>query len=323
MSKAPMLRALDHDPPAGPVPIWELSFQLWDHFSGDHLIIGQELADLTGTERTNALARDAEIIADVAELLHFGAITLPATYWEVAPGIPTYYWMRWEDILQLADRLQRVLPSGVILVGSASAVMAIPDSHDYVNFCYRLFDEPEKVDEAADRLYRAGIGGAKRLRDAGVPVIKTSSDLADNAGLFFNPDQLERFIYPYLDRWVEECNRLGLRTILHSDGDLTEILPRIVESGVNAIQAIDPTAGMDLAATKAVAGNQLCLCGNVDCGVLLSGRPEDVEDLAEETLQIGMPGGSFAFGASNAIVPETPPENYRAMIRAWERLGRY
>jgi uroporphyrinogen decarboxylase len=231
--------------------------------------------------------------------------------------------MGWEDTLELARLLERILPKDVILVGSASAVMAIPDSRNYVDFCYRMFDEPEKVDEAAARLYASGIDGAKRLRDAGVPAIKTSSDLADNGGMFFNPDQLERFIYPYLDKWAEECKRFGVRTILHTDGDVTKVLPRIVESGVNALQAIDPTAGMDLAEAKAVVGDRLCLCGNIDCGVLLNGAAEEVESLAEKTLEVGMPGGAYAFGASNAVVPETPPENYRAMIRAWERLGRY
>ena len=59
------------------------------------------------------------------------------------------------------------------------------------------------------------------------------------------------------------------------------------------------------------------VCGNLDCGLMLSGNPEQVYEKAVEIIEAckGKPG--FIFGNSNAVAQETPLENYRAMLNAW------
>jgi uroporphyrinogen decarboxylase len=95
------------------------------------------------------------------------------------------------------------------------------------------------------------------------------------------------------------------------------------ETAVDALQAIDPPAGMDLATTKALVGDRLCLCGNVDCGLLLTGTPAQVEAATAELLETCKAGGGLVLGASNAVQPEVPMENYRAMLAAWKAQGDY
>ena len=48
----------------------------------------------------------------------------------------------------------------------------------------------------------------------------------------------------------------------------------VADSLLDALQAIDPVAGMDMLQVKAQVGDRLCLCGNVDCGLLVMGAPE-------------------------------------------------
>lgn len=323
MNDAPLLRALDRQAPRGVVPLWELSFQMWDLFGSGHVVIGNEFVDLSPKERERATAENADQIARVASELGFSGITLPSGYWEVAPGVATKYWLPESETISLVRRLRTVLDPEIVLVGSADAVIAIPNSDEYVDFCYRLFDAPEEVDRAASDLLRVGLETAKRLGDEGVVVVKSASDLADNRGPFFNPDQLERHVYPYMTEWAYRCREMGLKTILHTDGDVGPLLDRIVESGVDGLQGIDPTAGMDLAQVKTTVGTSICLCGNIDCGLLLSGTPEEVFESTQRTLAVGLPGGAFVLGASNAVVPETSVENYRALLEARRRFGTY
>lgn len=61
----------------------------------------------------------------------------------------------------------------------------------------------------------------------------------------------------------------------------------IVDCGFDAIQSLQPSAGMDIAKVKKEYGDKLCLIGNVDLNYLLPfGTPEEVEkevkDLAEK-----------------------------------------
>jgi uroporphyrinogen decarboxylase len=164
---------------------------------------------------------------------------------------------------------------------------------------------------------------ARRLRDLGIEAVFTASDIADNRGVFFNPAQMERFILPYLRRWAERVKEMGLYTILHTDGDVYSCLEDLAESGIDALQAIDPVAGMDMRAVKDAVGDRLCLCGNVDCGLLVMGTPEKVYAATRDLLLGCKAGGGLVLGASNAVQEEVPIGNYWAMIEAWREFGQY
>jgi uroporphyrinogen decarboxylase len=150
-----------------------------------------------------------------------------------------------------------------------------------------------------------------------------AADIADNHGPYFTPPQMERFILPYLAKWGEAMRELGLYSVLHTDGQVTPILDQIAATGVSAIQALDPIAGVDIAEAKRIAAGRLCLCGNIDCGLLHFGPKERIYDVTRDTLGACKPGGGFVLGASNAVFRETPPDHYRTMIQAWRDFGAY
>ena len=97
----------------------------------------------------------------------------------------------------------------------------------------------------------------------------------------------------------------------------------IADSGINALQAIDPTAGMNLSEVQQRVGRRISLCGNIDCGMLVLGTPDTIYQATRKLLQECKTGGGLVLGASNAVQPEIPKENYRAVISAWKDYGRY
>ena len=86
---------------------------------------------------------------------------------------------------------------------------------------------------------------------------------------------------------------------------------------------MDPVAGMDIAKAKGTVNGRLCLCGNVDCGMLILGSNEEIYRSAVGLIEGCKGGGGFVLSASNAVVQETPILHYREVIRAWEDVGRY
>ncbi len=179
------------------------------------------------------------------------------------------------------------------------------------------------MEQWAERALAAGLENARRYRDLGAGAVFTASDIADNSGPFFNHEQMRRFILPYASRWAEGVHALGMYAILHSDGQLTPHLDALAATGLDALQAIDATAGMDINLARQIVGSRLCLCGNVDCGVLLLGTPEQVYAATATLLQAQHPQGAFVLGASNAVQQEVPMQNYRAMLAAWQQWGQY
>jgi len=98
----------------------------------------------------------------------------------------------------------------------------------------------------------------------------------------------------------------------------------IVETGVDAINPLEPVAGMDIAEVKRRYGDQVCLIGNIDCGELLSrGTPQQVRQVVQETIRQAAPGGGYIMSSSNTIHSSVKPENYQAMIEATHLYGAY
>lgn len=140
-----------------------------------------------------------------------------------------------------------------------------------------------------------------------------------NHGLFFNTEQMDRFILPYLTQWAKEVKARGAYAILHSEGNLTPCLQAIADSGIDALQAIDPTAGMDIVKTKEQIGDRLCLCGNMDCGLVLTATEQQIYDATRRLITTCR--GGLVLGCSNVLQSQTPIENYMAIIDAWKDHG--
>jgi len=318
-----LLAAMDCRTPPTAVPIWELEFHAWNAVSGRHLIVGREFEALTAAESERALHANAEILLAACEQLHHAALTVPNGYWEIAPGQPAYLWLPPDARRRQVEILAAEKPADLTLAAVTGGIIGMPGASQYVEFSYKLFDAPEEIDEMARRALAGGLETARRMRDLGVEMMVSASDLADNRGAFYNPRQMDRFVWPYLRQWAEAVRAMDAFAVLHSDGDMTELLDGLADSPLHAWQAVDPTAGMDMRAAKDRVAGRLCLAGNVDCGLLLTGAPEAVFDATRDLLTACKPGGGLILGASNAVQPEVPMENYRAMIAAWDAFGGY
>lgn len=317
--KEDIIAALEHRQPTGAVPIWELEFHAWDAATGRHMVLGHEFEKLSAKEQERALHENAEIILTVAQEMHWSAVTVPTGFWNSAPGQLAYYCLPQDARFRQTEILAE-MADDLLLISSESAILGANYSED---FCEKMFDEPEAIDAIAKWCFENGVESARRFRDCGVGATFSASDVADNNGPFFKPDQMVRWVYPYMGRWDAELRSLGLHSIFHSDGNLKAYVEAITATGISAWQAIDPIAGMDIVATKKQLGSRLCLCGNVDCGRLLLGTPEEIFEKTKDLLLACKPGGCFSLGASNAVQAEVPLENYRAMIEAWKQHGTY
>ena len=96
------------------------------------------------------------------------------------------------------------------------------------------------------------------------------------------------------------------------------------EAGIDAIDPLEPLAGMDIGQVKQTYGDRIALMGNLDCTELLpNATPGEVEEAVKETISKAAPGGGYVLASSNSIHPAVKPENYRAMVDAARRWGNY
>ena len=160
--------------------------------------------------------------------------------------------------------------------------------------------------------------------EAGADAIVSGDDYAGREAPFMSPRHFQAFILPYLKRNIQAAHGMGVPYIKHTDGNLWPILEMMVDAGIDAIDPLEPIAGMDIGEVKRRYGDRVALVGNVDCTeVLPHGSPEEVEEAVKETIAKAAPGGGYILASSNSIHPAVRPENYRAMAQAARRWGIY
>ncbi len=314
--KENFLRVLNRQAPIGEVPLWELHFHLWNKLCGGGFVSGGVFMKLSAPEQDRALKRDAEIIAQWGQELGFSAVSIPDGPWDCIYTLPH------EARLQLIRNIKALEPDFAI-AGACGGVIAMPStSAEYMDFCCRLFEEPEEIDRLCAELYEDFLEKSAQMAEAGVDALYIAADVADNRTPFFNREQQLRWYFPYLGRCARRLRELGVASILHTDGNISTILPDIRDSGIRGLQAIDPIAGMDIRHVQEFMGGQVAVCGNLDCCNMLAGTPEQVYDEARRILLACKDRPGFIFGCSNAVVVESPLENYMALLEAWKTWGR-
>jgi len=311
------LDALDCKRLSGPTPWWEVEFHRWNAFSEQPLILGETFAALDAAGRETAIRQNAETFQQVLEKIPFSAITTPGGFWHSGPGQLAYFILPDDTRFRQLQAVKQLVGDRVALVAAEGGV--IMGAHYDPDFCESLFEEPEKIDQEVEARLVRGIENAKRWRDMGADAIYASSDIADNHGPFFNPEQMDRWILPAAERFAAAIKEMAMKPMLHSDGNLTSYVERLARTGLCGLQAIDTVAGMDLSDSLDKARGKMALIGNLDCGLLVAGTPEDVERTAFEMLQAHGTEPGWIFGATNAVQVEVPAENYRAVIRAMNR----
>lgn len=207
-------------------------------------------------------------------------------------------------------------------------------SHDAFEFSHYLRGMDQLLmdyvlnPDLVHRLARIAIDYKKpvmeRAIELGADIVLTGDDYANRQAPIMSPQHFREFVLPYLQAMVDVAKARGVPFIKHTDGNLWPIIDMLVDTGLDALDPIEPIAGMDIGEVKQRYGDRIALAGNVDCGELLSrGTPEEVEEAVKETIAKAAVGGGHILASSNSIHPAVNPENYRAMVEAGKRYGQY
>jgi uroporphyrinogen decarboxylase len=110
-----------------------------------------------------------------------------------------------------------------------------------------------------------------------------------------------------------------LKIMLHCCGGVRELLPGLIDAGLEAINPVQITCrGMDTPALKADFGPRLTFWGG-GCDtrdILIHGTPAQVREHVRRQIDILHPGGGFVFQQVHNILADIPPANVVAMYDA-------
>ena len=171
----------------------------------------------------------------------------------------------------------------------------------------------ETMKQYYEKLIETNLKLALMSAKAGADAILIADDLAFNTGTFVDPNYLRSDYFPILKSMITEIKKTGLPVFFHSDGDLRNIIPDLIDCGIDVLQSCDPNANMDIPTLKSQYGSELAFMGNIDVDLLANGTLQQVEDTTRTLIQNARSGGGFILGTSNVVASYCQPENLKAM----------
>jgi hypothetical protein len=156
-----------------------------------------------------------------------------------------------------------------------------------------------------------------------MPVVQCCEDVAYKNGLMVSPEILAGEFFPRFKRVIAPLKEAGIKVIWHSDGRITEVIDQALAIGIDGINPVDPSAGMDMGALRRKYGRRLIMVGNVDGSRILPfGSEEEVrQDVRRCIRDGGMEGGLLLQCGSGQIMPDVPLGNVLAYVDEAHRYG--
>jgi len=150
-----------------------------------------------------------------------------------------------------------------------------------------------------------------------------SDDLAHVGGTFVNPKVYRKYVFPWYAKIGNVLGAAGIPFIFHSDGNFMSVFNDLYDCGVKAIHPIEPQA-MDIVSVKKEYGSKFAIFGNIDLDYTLTrGTTDEVVTKVKHRIKELAPGGGWGLAASNSVPDYVKPENFKAMIEATKKYGKY
>ena len=194
----------------------------------------------------------------------------------------------------------------------------------YDTICLNLYDDPRFVERVAQMAVDFALVAVPRMARAGVDAILLADDYGCSAGGFLRPTQFKAIFKPALKQ-ISDCIKAhDLPIFFHSCGCIWDYLDDLVDLGIEALNPLQRTAGMDLAEVKKKYGDKFCLIGNIDSSRTLPfGSRQDVEREVIEAIRIAAPGYGYILASDHSLHDGISIENIRCMFDTARQHGVY
>lgn len=191
------------------------------------------------------------------------------------------------------------------------------------DFMLTLYDDRKFLEALMDIIleYYAQVTEAVSRYDE-IPFVFINDDIAYKDGLMIHPDMFRELFVPRMERMLSPVKSKDKTITYHTDGNLKQVLPILIDLGFSAIHPIEPAAN-NIYELKKQFGDRVCLVGNIDTTLLAYGTKEQIEEDVMEHIQRLSPSGGYVVSAGNSIMEGIPPENFLTLVNTVHKYGQY
>ncbi len=174
-----------------------------------------------------------------------------------------------------------------------------------------FYERPDFVLGVMDMQAEMVIKRAERLLTTGIDAFYIGDPTASAS--LISPQHFEQFCLPAYQKFCKHFENTDILIYMHICGNSVPILELMVETGVDAIEPLDPLGGVDVADAKTRIGDRVALMGGVSTLTLSEGS---VEDVLEESILKCRQGGpvGYILASGDMVPPKTSMQNLQTMV---------
>ena len=184
------------------------------------------------------------------------------------------------------------------------------------NHLFAFYDEPDLMHRMNKGLAEFGLRVMEEVFKIITPdMVGFAEDMSYNHGPMVSREMFAEFLAPYYKILIPFIKERGVKVLVDSDGDVTELLPRFLELGMDGIYPLERQAGVDIAELRKKYP-KLLMMGAYDKMVMSKGEVEMRTEF--ERLLPVMRQGGFIPSVDHQTPPEVSLENYRTYLRLFK-----
>lgn len=217
-------------------------------------------------------------------------------------------------------------------------IAACPDHFTTAGLSYGLFErswalrgfEESLMDAVAEPAFYGGLmeriaehhlAIVERLLALPVDGIMFGDDWGYQQGVLLGPERWRRFIKPHYTRIYARVHAAGRLVLSHCCGSVVDILPDIIEMGLDVLESVQPEArGMNPYDLKRRFGRDITFWGGLGAqSTVPFGTPDEIRAEVRRLCREMGRGGGYILAAAKPMEADTPVENAAAVIEAFTR----
>jgi uroporphyrinogen decarboxylase len=214
--------------------------------------------------------------------------------------------------------MREAIPAGMKLIGGVGngVFECVQDITGFMNLCYIRSDDPELFGllfkRVGDMLYSIW-DRFLDLYDDMFCVYRFGDDLGYKISPMLSPDDVRSHIVPQYARIINLIKRkTGKPFLLHSCGNIFDIMDDIINTGINAKHSNEDVIAPFSEWVKRY-GSKIGLFGGIDTDALCDVSGIDIENYVKEVITPLINKAGIAIGSGNSITDYVSPERFAKM----------
>ena len=179
--------------------------------------------------------------------------------------------------------------------------------------------EPDFYEKMLDELMNLYLFFVEQTVKLPVDAIMFGDDWGDQRGVILGPERWRKFIKPRWAKIYDAVHASGKLVVSHCCGSVAEIMPDIIEIGLDVLESVQPeAAGMNPYELKKKWGDKITFWGALGSqSTIPFGTPEEIKNEVQKLYREMGKGGGYILAPAKPIQPGTPAENAVAIFEAF------